>query len=188
MKKRLPNILSCSRMVLSAGLAVTANNELLFLVIYMLCGLTDAADGYLARKWNGMTSLGAKLDSIADAIFTGMILYLIYMHMHGILSRLFILGVLLVLGIRVLNLLITKTKFGEWNVIHTLGNKMTGLALFAALPIFYTIGVTPTGGVVLKMIAVLALLASIEETSILLLSKRYDVNRKSLISGVKWRG
>lgn len=186
--KILPNILSCSRMALSAGLTVTANDELLFLVIYTLCGLTDAADGYFARKWNCMTPLGAKLDSIADAIFTSVILYLMYSNVQGTLSRFFVLCVLLVLGIRVLNLLITKIKFGEWNVIHTLGNKMTGLALFTALPVFYIFGVMPTGDVVLKMIAVLALLASIEETSILLLSKRYDVNRKSLISGWKWRG
>lgn len=187
--KKLPNILSCSRMVLSAGLTVTANDELLFLVIYTLCGLTDAADGYVARRWNCMTSLGAKLDSIADAIFTGIILHLIYSQVHGrTISRFIIPCVLLVLGIRVLNLLITKIKFGEWNVIHTLGNKMTGLALFTALPVFYIFGVMPTGGVVLKLTAVLALLASIEETSILLLTKRYDVNRKSLLSGVEWRG
>ena len=38
------------------------------LVVYILLGLTDALDGYLARKY-GSTPLGALLDPIADKIF-----------------------------------------------------------------------------------------------------------------------
>ncbi len=35
-------------------------------VLFVLAGITDGIDGYLARRWNQRTTLGAYLDAIAD--------------------------------------------------------------------------------------------------------------------------
>jgi CDP-diacylglycerol--glycerol-3-phosphate 3-phosphatidyltransferase len=37
-----------------------------FLTLYALCGLTDVADGIVARKTNTQSKTGARLDTIAD--------------------------------------------------------------------------------------------------------------------------
>ena len=40
-----------------------------FWIIYALCGLSDIADGWLARKLKYVTKTGALLDSVADICF-----------------------------------------------------------------------------------------------------------------------
>ena len=40
-----------------------------FYVVYLLCGLSDMADGTIARKTNSVSKPGSQLDSIADLIF-----------------------------------------------------------------------------------------------------------------------
>lgn len=40
-------------------------------VIFMAAALTDWLDGWLARKFNAVTPLGALLDPIADKVLTG---------------------------------------------------------------------------------------------------------------------
>tara|TARA_B100000902_G_C27070957_1_gene793999 strand:- start:227 stop:796 length:570 start_codon:yes stop_codon:yes gene_type:complete len=45
----------------------TGNNEI-FILLLAIGGLTDFLDGYLARKYNHQSVLGAKLDPLADKI------------------------------------------------------------------------------------------------------------------------
>ena len=71
----LPNALTVSRILLipvlvwliyesnfSAALAVPA------LGLFILCGITDFIDGYLARKWDVASDFGRMLDPIADKL------------------------------------------------------------------------------------------------------------------------
>ena len=47
-------------------------------VVFTIAALTDFADGYLARRWEITTTLGAFLDSVADKVLvTGSLLVLI---------------------------------------------------------------------------------------------------------------
>lgn len=43
-------------------------------LIFAIAGATDWLDGYLARKWNQTTALGAMLDPIADKLIVGVTL------------------------------------------------------------------------------------------------------------------
>ncbi len=68
----LPNLISLGRIVLiivGAGLLL-AGRPLVGLVIGITAGMSDYLDGYLARKRNETTELGALLDSLADILFT----------------------------------------------------------------------------------------------------------------------
>ncbi len=43
-------------------------NETLALVIFLVAAMTDMLDGYLARKWSQITTVGMLLDPIADKL------------------------------------------------------------------------------------------------------------------------
>jgi len=69
MLRRIPNILSVSRFPLSVLLVLFANQPARFIPVYIVTGITDVLDGWLARKFNWGTEFGAKLDGFADAFF-----------------------------------------------------------------------------------------------------------------------
>jgi Phosphatidylglycerophosphate synthase len=81
--KHVPNILSISRILLSIGLFFSVDNGTLFIIIYLICGISDAVDGYIARK-NGTTSqFGARLDSIGDLVMFGV--FIVFMFISEIM-------------------------------------------------------------------------------------------------------
>jgi CDP-diacylglycerol--glycerol-3-phosphate 3-phosphatidyltransferase len=73
----LPNTLTLLRIffvpLLVAALVqqdrfVRWNNELVALGIFLIAAATDLLDGYLARKWGQITTVGTLLDPIADKL------------------------------------------------------------------------------------------------------------------------
>lgn len=66
----LPNLLSLLRMALVPLfiIAITRGAALEALLIFVLAGVTDACDGFIARFWNQQTALGAYLDPAADKL------------------------------------------------------------------------------------------------------------------------
>ena len=69
-KKHIPNILSSVRLLSPFVLTPVIMSGSYLLAIILLSGflLTDAIDGFLARKWNVQSDLGVKLDAVADKI------------------------------------------------------------------------------------------------------------------------
>ena len=61
------------------GLLRPANGPFWFisnlLVIFLLAGLTDCLDGFIARRFNQITTLGKVLDPIADKLMTASVLF-----------------------------------------------------------------------------------------------------------------
>lgn len=68
----LPNLLTLLRIffvpVLVAALVGEARREMLALAIFLAAALTDLLDGYLARRWKQITTVGTLLDPIADKL------------------------------------------------------------------------------------------------------------------------
>ena len=64
------NGLTVSRILLGLPIifALKNGNNDIFFVLLLIGGLTDFLDGYLARKFNHQSVLGAKLDPLADKI------------------------------------------------------------------------------------------------------------------------
>ncbi|MBT8212321.1 MAG: CDP-diacylglycerol--glycerol-3-phosphate 3-phosphatidyltransferase [Acidimicrobiia bacterium] len=76
----LPNLLAYIRTAAAPvvlGLVI-AKQFVPAVVVFTIAALTDFADGYLARRWEATTVLGAFLDSVADkALVTGALVALL---------------------------------------------------------------------------------------------------------------
>jgi cardiolipin synthase len=68
--RQIPNLITSIRMLLVAPIAVAlANHQLLTtIVLFGAAALSDAADGYLAKRFHWQTELGAVLDPLADKL------------------------------------------------------------------------------------------------------------------------
>tara|TARA_Y100001968_G_C19091052_1_gene587739 strand:- start:89 stop:655 length:567 start_codon:yes stop_codon:yes gene_type:complete len=67
---RIINGLTISRILIGLPVIIALNsrNNYIFIILILFGGLTDILDGYLARKYNHQSALGAKLDPLADKI------------------------------------------------------------------------------------------------------------------------
>ncbi len=70
MNKNVPNIISLVRIVLCPVLFVFffLGWRITSAIFFMILAMTDSLDGYLARKYNIVSSIGKFLDPIADKI------------------------------------------------------------------------------------------------------------------------
>lgn len=175
--KYIPNALCVLRIILSGIMLFLIKDSTPFLILYILCGLSDFADGILARGLKCETELGAKLDSLADLCFFGILCYALASHIP---MNLFVIGsVVVIILIRLLNFILTKIKFKQFAVIHTYLNKCSGFLLFMLYPILlYGSSFITTAS--LYTVILISLLSSLEEWLIILKIRRYNINLKSI--------
>lgn len=69
MRKHIANIITTSRILSSICLLLCPVFSISFYIIYIYCGITDMADGAIARRTNSVSELGAILDTVADIVF-----------------------------------------------------------------------------------------------------------------------
>ena len=172
----LPNALSCLRIAISAALPFLTRYPFLFGAVYLLSGMTDALDGYIARRFHAESSLGARLDSLGDLVFFAASVYLAWPLLYRTGGALLCVAAIAV--VRVGNIALTRYKFHIWSAMHTIGNKIAGGMIFLALPACVLLGRIPLW--IAIPVCGVALLSALEETAILLRSDRYDADRRSL--------
>jgi cardiolipin synthase (CMP-forming) len=66
----IPNIITLGRFLLVPVIvwAIAANLMTLAFALFLIAGLSDAVDGYLAKRFNMASELGALLDPLADKV------------------------------------------------------------------------------------------------------------------------
>ncbi len=103
----IPNLLTLFRILLIPVLVVVyfwveKNREILVCGVFVLAAITDWLDGYLARKLNAMSKLGAFLDPVADKLIVSTALVLLVSDLnvlHKVLHPLpFAIAVCIIIG------------------------------------------------------------------------------------------
>jgi CDP-diacylglycerol--glycerol-3-phosphate 3-phosphatidyltransferase len=95
--KQIPNSISFIRILLSIALIFLFRHTGLFIAGYFLCGISDIADGYLARRYKWETRFGEQLDSLSDTTFYGAVLYLLVNYTDLIKIQWAIIGIAVVM-------------------------------------------------------------------------------------------
>lgn len=126
----MANIITILRILGTLLLSVTIPLSGEFFVLYTLTGITDVLDGYIARKTNTCSELGSKLDSAADLMFYGIILYRLIPVLGGILPIEIWYVVMAIIVLRVFTYIFTAIKYKVFMSNHTYLNKLTGFCVF----------------------------------------------------------
>ena len=170
----LPNMLSFMRLVLSLSFLMIRPFSINFYIIFMICVLTDILDGYIARKTNNMTTLGEKLDSLADFLLVIILIYRIFPLID--IPFWLILWIFIIAGTRIVSMLVVYLKFKTFGMLHTYLNKFTGFSLLLGIFLLPVIHINILGSI----LCIFGTISAIEELIIHLSSKVYESDLKSI--------
>lgn len=174
LRKHAANAITLSRIALLPFLALAYGNVWLFCVLYLICGATDMADGWIARRTGTHSQLGARLDSAADLCMFAAVFIWCWLRIGPDIGP-FLPWIILTAAIRGLNLLIAAWKYRTFAIVHTWGNKLTG-GLFFLAP--FIIASERLGW--LWPVCILSVLSAIEELVLHLRSRSLDLNKRGL--------
>jgi phosphatidylglycerophosphate synthase len=191
--KSLPNTLSISRAVLAISLFLFAPFSVAFVVIYVVAVLTDAADGFFARRFSSQTKLGSDLDTLADFMLVGITLIRIIPVMDfNILSIAIIVSIFV---IKSAALIVSYIKFKQVISLNTYFSKLLAVVAFMfpflywvakyVLPQLYERGITEN--ILVAILGGIGILIMFEELLIHLASPFPQPNAKGfLFDGKKY--
>ncbi len=173
-KNYLPNVITGIRIVLSLSLLRINPQAIGFFAIYIICGVTDMCDGFMARKWKVSSKKGATLDSIADLVFIVVLSIIFFPILDWKLWMLIWIGI--IAGIRCFSVLVGAVRYQTVAFIHTYGNKTAGFLLFCFPILLKVAGFTIT----VMILCTVTFISAIEELTIMISSNSLDRNRKWL--------
>lgn len=159
----VPNLLSCVRLSLVPVLLWLAWNGYAktFLICLIVSVLTDAADGFIARRFNQITNLGAKLDSWADLATSLSLPFCGWWLRPDVVRQeapFLAAGILLYLTAIVAGFV----KFRRLTSYHTWGGKLSAIVVAAAVIVFFANG----PGWPFRIAMPIVILACLEEIAI----------------------
>ena len=176
-KWNMADTVTAMRIGVSAFLFFLSLETIWFLVIYTFAGLTDVLDGWLARRTGRASEFGARLDSIADLLFYGVLLIRLFPLLYQILPEEIWYAVFGIIAVRFASYTTAAVKYHRFASLHTWLNKLTGAAVFLLPYVLFSI----FGVVYSWAVCILAFAASVEELAIHLLRADYIPERKSFL-------
>ena len=155
--KSLPNAISALRFLGAVCLLFFGVESCAFWVIYFVCGLSDMADGYLARKLGCESKTGAMLDSLADLAFVICCCFKLIPAL-AFPKWLWIWGGVIV-ATKIINQISALVMYKKCIFPHTIAKKVTGVLLFVGVPLtVFLESIVP-----MVIIAVVATFAAVQE-------------------------
>ncbi len=173
----VPNILSLSRIVFLPLLYIFVifDMRLAFLITFIILGSTDYFDGLIARKFKVVSSVGKRLDSIADLFFylsTAWFFYMLYAAylMPNILFLVAFLGVLLV------SFIVSTWRCKKPVMMHTQILRLNAVNVFMLVILSHFMNTTWY----VMLILIIFIIGFIEEMLIFILYGQVDPDIRSI--------
>lgn len=179
----LPNALCVVRIATAPILAWLAyrGEARAYVYVYLLIAVTDLIDGRLARWLNQRTTLGARLDSIADATMYGaVILGLWWLVPHLIRRECF--WIAAALGTYGLSVLTAMVRFGRPPSYHTHAAKSCWLLVVVAVVGLLAYEQTWP----LRIVTVVVTVANLEAILITMVLRQWRADVPSLYHAIRW--
>ena len=126
--RHLANIITSVRILCSLALLFCPAFSVAFYALYITAGLSDIADGWIARKTNTVSAFGSKLDTVADIIFVVVCLIKLLPVMDIPVWLYVWIGVIAL--IKVINIVSGYVVQKRFVAVHSVMNKVTGALLF----------------------------------------------------------
>ena len=121
----MANVITISRIVSSLILLLCPTLSASFYCVYVLTGITDFLDGFIARRTRTTSQLGAKIDTMADTIF---VVVCLIKFLPKIRFPLWIYTWIVVVAI--INFILGFMVNKKYPAVHSVMNKITGVILF----------------------------------------------------------
>ena len=102
-----------------------------FWVLYLIAGLTDMLDGFLARRWGVESKFGARLDSLADFVYVLTVGYKLFPWLKLPASLWMMIGFIAL--VKMVNTICSYVVKHKIAFLHTKANKLTGFLLFIGM-------------------------------------------------------
>ena len=125
----MANVITGFRILCSLALLFCMPLSPAFLALYVMAGLSDMADGFVARKTGSVSRFGSVFDTAADFVFVAVCLVKLLPILD--IQRwlyIWIAAIALIKAINIVSGYVTRKKLVT---LHTPMNKLTGALLFA---------------------------------------------------------
>ena len=138
----MANVITGIRILVSAALLLCPVFSPIFYAMYLIAGLSDMADGIVARKTNSVSEFGSRFDSIADFVFVAVCLIKI-LPVIDIPIWLYV-WTAVIFFVKIINIISGYAMHKRFIAVHTTMNKVTGVLLFivpltlSIVPLIYT--------------------------------------------------
>ena len=153
----MANLITIVRIMCSIALLFSPVFSPLFYALYITGGVSDMADGAVARKTGTVSEYGSKLDTAADFILVIVCLIKLIPVIH--VPTWLIIWIILIAVIKMINLISGYVIRKKMVVLHTVMNKVTGILLFVLPLTLAAIDLKISGAVV----SAVATFAAIQE-------------------------
>ncbi|MCW8827172.1 MAG: CDP-alcohol phosphatidyltransferase family protein [Gammaproteobacteria bacterium] len=173
----IPNQLSLFRLIAAPFLLYLAwiGEANIFLILLAISLVSDALDGFLARRWHQESELGTKLDSWGDLANYFLVPICAWWLWPEIIRREFLIFWLVVANFSV-PLLVGLVKFHQIPSYHTWSAKFAAVLMVPAIYLLF-LEITPWP---FRIAAMIQLLMALEEIAITLYLKDLESNVKTL--------
>ena len=131
-----PNAITAVRILCSAAILFCNALSPTFFVLYVAAGISDIADGWVARRTNTASKFGSKFDTAADAIFVIACLTKLIPAIDIPVWLIVWTGA--IACIKIFNIVSVYAESRQFVAVHSSMNKVAGALLFA-LPLSLTI-------------------------------------------------
>ncbi|MBO7145455.1 MAG: CDP-alcohol phosphatidyltransferase family protein [Salinivirgaceae bacterium] len=131
-RMNLPNAITTVRILCSAAILFCNALTPMFFALYIAAGVSDIADGWVARRTNTASEFGSKFDTAADAIFV--IVCLIKLIPAIGIPVWLIVWTGVIACIKIFNIVSVYAEKRQFVAVHSAMNKIAGALLFALPP------------------------------------------------------